>query len=500
MKDLEDKKLKLDLDVKKKEVIFKRPQKGSSIIEVPFDKIFDNPKYSEINTFILNKKNLYVNIGDIICGYINYFIAHYDEDDELLTAYLQLKFMIDDSTGYSKSTFIEDLYDYILSDTMIEKIKQMTNDLYCINLEKEKKTKKKYSETLQFINEHGIILMNISTAMKIMIPLVAHYAHVNRIKKNISKFLIKVYIKLLDIFQGDHNIYNKLYETVYSRVKSTIRKDKTIWKQGDIRGVDMLSSTSEIVDKLIIDIFPKYLFSGNLVHLNSKCIDNNVNFIMRSKYDVDYKPITTTKDTDGLSGFDKLEVITSKFDESSVIISNINIKHTLNDLADRNFVKMKKKEVRYYMDNIKVDTFQKELIFQYFAKYFGSPQELYRNQKQYCKLIIIFKKILADRGFRILQHLLTGEVVGFENPKKSLVKKIMTKIEASPRYKELMDYKYSSVSNMIEKIIENYVKRLLFSDIKLVDYDMRENTGNTINNKKYIDLISDELLRLISEF
>lgn len=490
-------KFKPDLPVSKEDVIFKKESDNTIIVR--FDKIFNNEELKVFNIFVLKKKQAYASKNDLICNYINYFIKHYDYDNELLQAYQQLKFMIDDNVKYGKQTFIYDLYDYLMTDTMVEKIEQMTSDLYHIDLEEAKASKrKKYPESLQFINEHGEIFMNISVAMKIMIPLVTHYTYKNH-KKKINKFLVKVFTGLLEIFQKDHDLYNKLYETVLSRVNATLHRDKVIWKQGEIRGEDPQSQASELLDKLITDIFPQYTYSGNIVSFNSVALDFNVRCKKKVKYKLDLKPVTSTKDADGLSGFDKMEINTAKFDESLIVINQINLKQTISKLAEENFIKFKKKEVAYYADKeiMKVEPFQRDLIFGFFAKYFGSSRELRSARKEYAKLIILLKTMLENRGFNIIQHILTAQLVEYKHVKRN-TKKQMQKVKSSPRYQSLVEYKYSSTSKLFDKNLEDIVDIIVNSKFALVDYTHRDKTGKIINTKNK-DVICDELLRFMEE-
>ena len=53
-----------------------RPDGKNLVIE--FDKIFNAPSASVLNSFII-KKDSYVKYLDIMCDYVNYFIKFYDE-------------------------------------------------------------------------------------------------------------------------------------------------------------------------------------------------------------------------------------------------------------------------------------------------------------------------------------------------------------------------------------------------------------------------------------
>ena len=95
------------------------------LVIVPFDKIFHRPESNAINNFII-KKESYVKRLPEFMQYINYFIKFYDENNELIMAYLKLKSLTDNKNiNTSIGVFIKYVYNILLSDTMIEKIHKM---------------------------------------------------------------------------------------------------------------------------------------------------------------------------------------------------------------------------------------------------------------------------------------------------------------------------------------------------------------------------------------
>lgn len=284
---------------KKADRVFKATQKA---IVIQFDEIFNNDSLKELNTFATHKKRAYDHKKDIIELHLNYFTKYYDPDKELILAYLKIKFMMDQKSNYSKKAFIQDLYDYILSDTMVEKMEQMTEDNYMINLETRlENTDKRHNVSLQFTNEHGKILMNMSTIMKFMIPLITHYIYVNNVS-NIDKFILKCFDNIASYFEKDGiDIYNKLYETATSHINQTRHSDKGHWRRVEIEGKDPLDQIDLIMDKLYVGIINKYVYDKNVVFYNYASIKNIISHIRKTKSKFNYMPITNKKDADGLS-------------------------------------------------------------------------------------------------------------------------------------------------------------------------------------------------------
>lgn len=196
--------------------------------------------------------------------------------------------------------------------------------------------------------------------------------------------------------------------------------------------------------------------------------------------------------------FDKIEINNAKFDESLVILSQINSKDTIKKLLKTFDIYINPDELDFYYDNIKVKIFQRDLVFLFFSKYFGSINELFSlNKKDYCKLIIILKKFLYDNGFKFMQHILTGDVIETIN-KKHLNKKMMTKISSSPLYDDFKE-KYKDTFTILENgdIFTNYLNTILNSKIALLDYVYSDINGKQLKYSDKMDLISHEFLRYL---
>ena len=92
--------------------------------------IYFNKKFAH-DTKIYNrfsiKKTSYEKQLELIARYLNFFMNCYDEDDELITAYLKLKFELDHK-HFDKDNmelFISYIYEIIFTPTIVEKIKRL---------------------------------------------------------------------------------------------------------------------------------------------------------------------------------------------------------------------------------------------------------------------------------------------------------------------------------------------------------------------------------------
>ena len=195
-------------------------EKNGKMFKCNFEKVlYDN--LVQYDNFLIGKDS-YINQLDSITSYTNFFINNYDHDNELVCAYLKIKFALDKHHLYNEDNmdaYIEFLYDMLITDTMIEKICKMVEDNYLDDIDVVTETKKKYlkndkkhhRESLEFTNQHIKILLQISFAMKIMSPALFHYTQKNTIKiTKDSKIIFNFYKKLFDIF-----VYSNTYEKCF---------------------------------------------------------------------------------------------------------------------------------------------------------------------------------------------------------------------------------------------------------------------------------------------
>ena len=188
----------------------------------------------------------------------------------------------------------------------------------------------------------------------------------------------------------------------------------------------------------------------------------------------------------------------SKFDESFIIMSTINIEQTIQKLKNKWNIKFSKNEIEYYEKNLSINKIQKKLIFNFFGKEFGNIRDEYSlTKKNYIKLLIILKKMLGCLGFEFMQHILSG--VMHTNPNiKKLSKKEITSITKSDIYQSIKE-KYKSTFEIIsdEKVFFNTINTIISSRVLLVDYNNKENTSSEINIKDNRELVIYEFLKFV---
>lgn len=240
-----------------------KPKKNQLIVErdgkllvCHFDKIFGEPeKLNEYSKFIIGKES-YINRLDDIVLTVNYFEAYYDPEYELVTAYLKIKYCLDNKKFFTEenmNSYIEFIYELLFNPRMVNKINKMVDDNYKGDIEtpdEEKKkflkNEKKHLESLEFTNKHVKILLAISTSMKLMAGPLFHYIQRNKIKlPKGTDIIFRFYQRLFDLFG-----YSDYY---------------VIFKEGEERPIADNIEPEE-VDSFIKDnmIEPTYMENGDI--------------------------------------------------------------------------------------------------------------------------------------------------------------------------------------------------------------------------------------------
>lgn len=245
------------------------------------------------------------------CHYLNYFEKFYDKDKEYLSIMCQIKFFIDNgvivnpNTGakatYTVDSFMNDLRRYVLNPNLVFKTGQMAHDNYSLDLN----YKNSNNPSLQYNDDHACLLMQCSLLINMMIPLLTHFAYINKIPK-IDDFLLHAFDHVFTLFPNI-DIYNKLYETSSTNIEKNEQSNAAIWAKQDIRGRNVTTHSISSVNNIILNIMPKYIFSQNIVSMNYSSIINNTGFqITDIGFEYSFIPLSSSKrDDDNVSDFDK---------------------------------------------------------------------------------------------------------------------------------------------------------------------------------------------------
>ena len=119
----------------KKDLICERDGK---LIVCHFEKVFGHDEKLSIYDRFLIGRDSYVKQLDQIIRYINFLMSEYDYDNELVTAYLKIKFAVDKENAFGPDDLLvykSFLYNILFTNSMVEKINTMVEENYLDDIE-----------------------------------------------------------------------------------------------------------------------------------------------------------------------------------------------------------------------------------------------------------------------------------------------------------------------------------------------------------------------------
>lgn len=490
-----------------------------------FEKLFTpEEKVSVYDKFYI-KKGSYENQLDMICRYINFFMCNYDEDNELAAAYLKLKFALDWDKRFTEENpeqLIDLIYEIMFTDNIVQKICRMVEENYLDDIESTEEGKKyvgkekKHLESLEFTNAHIKVLLRISFGIKCISPILFHYASLNTIKiDKESDFIFNFYKRLFDIFSDGCNMYNKLFVYVKAKVLESKSHNAPIFDQREIMGVDEYSVIQKFLRNVLIsENMVKYKFSEhldpktrkykeNLVGFNKTIIKYQLVYFIKEQYSKNLTEVTSAKNADGLSGMDKMEMNLSKIDEGLTTLADVNVKLTLKRIIRDNDFGITDDEIDYYVKNHAPSEMQSDLVYNYWAKWFGSVAHtrLVGRRNYIILLLILKKKLLLEAGYESkedfsetakLPYLLTGNLQDKVNTRIIRNTKFVGKVNSSYLYEKLNQRQYKNLNKLKPEYILQTLSQVINTTFTYVVYEDQDLLGKEIDYNE--DRISDELL------
>lgn len=278
------------------------------------------------------------------------------------------------------------------------------------------------------------------------------------------------------------NMYNKLYVYVKTKVLESNSNNSGIFEQREIFGVDVFTVINQFTKKVLIsENMVKYKFNENwdtkqhkykenVIGFNKTIIKYQLNYFLKEQYLKNLTEVTNTKNSDGLSGIDKMAMNLSKIDEGACTLAEMNIKLTINKIKRLIDVPISDEEVDFYLKHHKPSKIQIRLIRSYYTRYFGSYRDLnLLSMRDYIVLALILKKkLLIELGFEDsntnqpagLPYLLTGNLKDKVNTRIIRNNCFISKIEEEYLYDNLVNPEYGKY-RYLEEIDPDYIKSLL---------------------------------------
>lgn len=507
--------------------------------------------YAEIS------KQSFINNINLSLRYINYFIEYFDDDDELLTAYFQIMFMLHyKNLKMTVEDFINHVLVWFATDSMFEKVIRMVE--YNTDETLIKKSERVYDESIQLTVEHLKAIMGVSCFHRFVIPVVSHFYTIRGkgqlggiTDKDLYFKIFSSFIPMFDDFYGI-NLYSKIYHTATTRISKTENQENTMWKRRERFGVTTTSFTNDLMREYINEISQKTMFNQSAIVFLHVCFDKAIkNELLKSdKYemsDMRMEPSDNVNET--ISRFDRWVMDRTHNNEKDRLRAYASIKDSVqrngiavgidfrlselykfhkevfkNDFdteddlrdylrnhlyknsyanpyinADFNSLQETLDEYNYYMENVKTPLHDTQLyiIQLYFASKSSSSDEIkLLEMPDIIRYIMIMKRDLAKRNFVYIPFFVSGELI--TTAAKKITKKSLEHIfKDHPNYEDFCDnYKDTMEFLNMDKLIGE-MQVIVSTPIKVVDYTHLEYRGNRMNPTDIV--VTNEFMRLLND-
>lgn len=230
-------------------------------------------------------------------------------------------------------------------------------------------------------------------------------------------------------------------------------------------------------------------------------------YFLKDQYSKNLTEVTSTKNADGLSGMDKMEMNLQKLDEGRIIFADVDVESEIERIRRDNDFNITEEEIDYYVKYHHPSPLQVNLVDSYWSKYFGSGKNLMlKDRRQYILLMLILKKkLLLRAGYgpdneglaenTKLPYIISGNVQDKVNTRIIRNTKYVTKLDESDNYRELNENKYSYLNTIRPDFILSILSQVNNTVFTYVVYEEPELLGKEIEFNE--DKTSDELIFLL---
>ena len=244
-------------------------------------------------------------------------------------------------------------------------------------------------------------------------------------------------------------------------------------------------------------------YKENVIGFNKTIIKFQLNYFLKDQYQKNLTEVTNAKNSDGLSGIDKMAMNLTKLNEGTTILVDINKEETMKDIKKKFDVPISDEEIGYYIKNLLLSKLQIEFIDSFFAKYFGAYRDmnLLTKREHITLAVILKKKLLLELGYdtetgdihqAALPYILTGNLEDRVNNRVIRNNRFINKIDESYLYEKLKNSKYKYLVQIKPDIILEKLSTFINTRFTYVTYENPELLGEEIVYSE--DKISDELL------
>lgn len=247
-------------------------------------------------------------------------------------------------------------------------------------------------------------------------------------------------------------------------------------------------------------------YKENVIGFNKTIIKYQLVYFIKEQYKKTVTEMTNTKNSEGLSGIDKMEMNLKKINEGYVIASEINAEQVLEYIFNSINLPVTEEEIDYQIKNQKLSNIQIWLIRNYLVSLFGSfADTLEIGRRDFYKLIILIKKqLISDEGYSIdkvhpgkcaLAYIISGNLENALNNRIIRNAKYNSMVDINDDYQWLMNKRYKYMKELKPDEIKVVASTFVNTTFTYVTYEDQEYTGKEIKYDDY--LVSKEILQFI---
>lgn len=475
-------------------------------VRAKYEEILGLDQGTILSSFLILKNHFKVRMDDVV-KHINYFIKYYDEDKELFLSVLSIKYIIDQSNSISQKAFCNLVMDRVITDSMVNKVKAMANDLYTLNIDTD--SEGKFKSTPKITNNQARQIVGMSFCIRMILPLCIHFSNTNSTfikKKDYIKAFDRIYMRIIEKFEKDDvPFYNSLYRFVKYQVDRAYNANRRTWTQKkQLYGHTKELYLEEVMHEVIIvKSLHKLNYELSCVSfIHGVIFSYNMNYRTENykvkPYEIDGDESSSDSD-EYFSHAEALEMSVYRIDESNSMINDVNNKKVLESIYENFNIDIDDDELLFYMRHCKINAITQFLLHSFYSRFFNDSYSLYTiNKEATFRLLIYMKKYLQLKGMSILPQIVTAKVQGKFKENSIKNSKFTEKFASSSIYNNIIStkFKYVMELNSKEDLIIKRLSTIINSSFEFVDYE--SNVDGMEYKDVNTDIIIDEFLLFLS--
>ena len=468
----------------------------------------------DANSLKVFKKRSYNKLLPVIKEVTDYIFS---QSEEAIDLYASIRMAIYSKQYEALSDMLGDLKQLCttVKDIIAQRIEEVYEDGDKDIQNAEVISSKKSNIELQFTAEHNKLIIRSSYMIKFIIPIIMQYLEdYCPTQKNNDSVILDCYSVVFKVNEEPGvDIKSKLFKIVSSRIKTTRYSDRPIWMLLSNMSYTPDVASNTFYRKIILDIIPKLDHNKNIISFIHVSLRWMIQFTFRFNYPVSYTPKSLVEavdpNNDKITNLERLEFAVARTDESQAYLDRAKIYELILKCFKEQHIT--REQLKYYGDNITLNTFQMNLLFLFFCKRVGRYSIFYQlTFTEYLVLLISFKSWLKENNYPYLHKWITAS---FESgaivPEQKIVnnRDFMNSLLDSKDFIYLVSEKYKYIRHSFanNNVLAKKISTLLVNTVAIIpSYEdfvkgAVEPTivdGFTPTEK---NIIADEVLRLVKQ-